>query len=807
MKALNTIVLQAALEVQDTLLGPTVDFNPRSTKRIDDISNHNGRLTREIRDSLHAINGVSNQSWFFNSPLLYWSCSSEKIANDKDIIATVNEGSRRATSLNVTLRHSTVFSGKRFEDHRLVAADALAITLIYKRDSPVGRQWERKSEALARNSHGKWRLYPEDGRVISSHLYEFRFQPLSFHDDIVLGVAYSLTVIYFLLSLTRLRALKSRFGLSAAVITQIALSIMSSFTICAIFKIDLSKIPREAYPLVVLTVGLENMFRLINAVIITPSESPTAFRIAEGLGQTGHIALAGVAQNLVILWLLYQVVSHGVGAFCIFVAVALVFDFIYLLTFFVAVLSVEVRRTELSDYLAPNGQRSKSRNNGLDSVTSKNKWTDVLLRGELPISTRVSGSIVLIGFVLLAQWHFFDSENPVKTLSRLVQLIWVDHKLPSSPPTVLAVDINQARTPTAWLRLQDHETAREVINVIKPNAHSLIARVYDPLVIVLEGSDRTASYQGIRPLLPAAYDFIKYQSTRFVMTILFIVAAVSLLMNFLLRGEEDLDANDQDDPTEEESLLAVKILRNGHALDIAMLAACPDGVIVSVGLDRWIRVWDIRQVVNARMVEIRTREMDIFPVLAVAIDDHANWLSFLSASGLLTLWHIPTRKWGPFAKVDVKSRSPLLFSFTANKADAVFSVILVQSNGVLSEMTIKSDGSLDLHHHEIHNGNLVSACPIVETCRSLIYSFCPILPTFYDGSLIARVSHIVLLTTQSPTLILIPEDKMFSRLTMSCSFRNDTHMLYCRCFPKRLYVRRCSASRHLGIQQDQPKLA
>jgi hypothetical protein len=720
MKALDTGVLRAALEVQDELLGPTVNFNPRRVKEAVDMSGSKGRLTLERRDSLHAINGFGNHSWFFNSPLLYWSCSFDAIAKDNDIIATVNEGSQRATSINVTLRHSIVFSGKRFEDRRLVAADALVIILIHKRDSPVGRQWERKSEALARNAHGKWRVYPEDGRVIASHLYEFRFQPLSFQDDIVLGVAYSLTVIYFLLSLTRLRALKSRFGLSAAVITQIALSIMSSFTICAIFKIDLSRIPREAYPLVVLTVGLENMLRLINAVIITRSESPTALRIAEGLGQTGHIALAGVAQNLVILWLLYQVVSPGVAAFCLFAAMALAFDFIYLLTFFVAVLSVEVRRTELSDSLARSRPQPKSRPRELGGVASKQKWMDALLRGELPLLTRVSGSIVLIGFVLIAQWHFFDSENPMKMLSRLLQLTWADHKLPSSPPTVLAVDINQARTPTAWLRLQDHETAREVINVIKPNAHSLIARVYDPLVLVLEGSDRTPSYQGIRPLLPAAYDFVKYQSTRFIMTVLFIVAAVSLLMNFLLWGEEDL-VGDQDDRPEDDPLLVVKTLSNGHALDIVMLAASPDGVIVSVGLDRWIRVWDIRQELNAHMIEIRTRDMDIFPVLAVAIDDHSSWLAFLSASGRMVFWHIPTRKWGPIAKVEVKGRSPLIFSFTASKAETISSVMLMQSDGVLTEMTIKADGSLDLHDQDIHNGTLTCANMVIEICRSFLH--------------------------------------------------------------------------------------
>src|SRR5208282_5571229 len=152
-------------------------------------------------------------------------------------------------------------------------------------DSPVGRQWERKAEEIARRNSDKWQMYPADGRSLVSTLYEFRFQPLSFQDDLFLGIAYTLTAIYFLVSLSKLRALKSRLGLTVTVVSQIVMSIMSSFTICAIFKIDLSKIPREAYPVVILTVGLENIFRLINAVIMTPSETSTSARMAEALGE------------------------------------------------------------------------------------------------------------------------------------------------------------------------------------------------------------------------------------------------------------------------------------------------------------------------------------------------------------------------------------------------------------------------------------------------------------------------------------------------------------------------------------------
>ena len=253
MKALEPKVLLSALEIQDKVLGPTLNFDPRRPGENVKPDNPPANLTPEMRDLFHAINGVTNSSWFFHSPLQYWSGSSEAIESDKDIITTVNDGARQSTSVNVTLRHSIVFSGKRFENHRLVAADALVITLIHNLASPVGREWERRAEELAHSTSGKWRLYPEDGRSLSSTLYEFRFQPLSFQDDLFLGIAYALASLYFLVSLSKLRALKSRLGLILAVITQLVVSIVSSFTICAVLKIDLSKIPREAYPVVILT--------------------------------------------------------------------------------------------------------------------------------------------------------------------------------------------------------------------------------------------------------------------------------------------------------------------------------------------------------------------------------------------------------------------------------------------------------------------------------------------------------------------------------------------------------------------------
>ncbi|KAG0648260.1 Sterol regulatory element-binding cleavage-activating [Hyphodiscus hymeniophilus] len=692
MKALQPHVLEAALEIQDELLGSTQNFDPRRGSKDLPQEDSYEQLTPEIRDQLHAVNGLRNSSWFFHSPLQYWSCSRQNIAEDQDILSTVNEGSRLSTSVNVTLRHSIVFSGKRFEDHRLIAADALVVTLIHMLDSPVGRHWERKAQEIALQKSAKWRLYPPDGQSVESTLYEFRFQPLNFQDDLFLATAYSLTALYFAFSLSKLRALKSRIGLILAVVSQIAVSIMSSFTICAILKIDLSKIPRETYPLVILTVGLENIFRLINAVIMTPSQAPTASRMSDALGKTGHVALAGVTQNLLILWMLTKMVSPGVAAFCKFAAIALTFDFFYLLTFFLAVLSVDVRRTELRDSLNRSPRRASKAPS--PEHQSKQTWADAILHGDAPVSTRVAGTVVMVSFIIAAQWHFFDNESILQTISRFLRHLRSEPQRPrQSPVSLLSVDVNQARTPTAWLQMQDHETAHEVIQVIKPHAHSYIARVYDPLVFVLDGSDRTSNRLGVRRFLPAFYDFARHQTTPFIITVFILVAAVSLLMNYLLWDEVQED--EEEERPKDRPLISVKSL-NGHALDIVLLSASSEGIVASVGLDRWIRVWNVRPGGGSYLVGDPDSEIDPFPVLAMAIDSDSNWLAILSAKDMVVLWNIPERRWGLTATVAVKGRTPAAFFFGDSSTELINPVIIVRHNGLMTELHMESSDHTEL---------------------------------------------------------------------------------------------------------------
>ncbi|KAM0286008.1 hypothetical protein ACHAQH_001198 [Verticillium albo-atrum] len=709
MEALDRNVLLGALQLQDELLGPTENFDPRRPGQpAIEVQDPSMDLTPDDRDAFHVINGLTNQSWFFHSPLQYWYGSPERIHSDADIISTVNQRKTQPTSVNTTLRHSIVFSGKHFEDRRLLAADALVITLIHLRDSPVGLQWQRKAAALASQMADKWTPYPADGSSMSNQLYEFQFQPMSMQDTIILALAYGLSMLYFLVSMSKLRAVKSKVGLVVTVMTQIILSIFSSFTVCAIFKIDLSRIPQAAYPVVVLSMSLENIFRLINAVIATPSEHSTSSRIGHAFGDTAPIALASSMQNVFILWALSKVVSPGVAAFCTFAAVAIVFDFFYLSTFFLSVLGVDVRRTELSEALDKASSRVTRRSS---ESAARASWTEALLQGKIAMSTRIAGTIIMIGFVLVAQWHFFENQTILRVLSSLFRLSEPSSSLTQQKESLL-VDIHQARSPTSWLRLQDHETAREVISVIKPWAHSYIAQVYDPLVFVLKGADRKPRIPE-RPLLPALYDFIDHHLFRFVVTVVFILAAVRLFMNYLL-WEEDSEFKSGHD-FDDEPLTSVKTLSKGHALDVVLMTASVDGHIVSVGLDRTIRVWDVRAGLKQyALTSVSNPPIDLFPILAMAIDDECCWLALLSPSKA-HLWDLSEKRWGTSRPVDLQGHKHQAFFFGPATADTIPPLFVVRRNGIMTQLAPVSETPDDF---AICKSPLVSVEPLAQTSTS-----------------------------------------------------------------------------------------
>jgi len=215
MRALDAKVLQDALIIQNALIYD--DFPPLDTPHLPEYTStpQNGPV------GACSVEDPNDITWGFHSPLMYWNCSATAIANDRTILKTIQEQSSSRSYLNMTLRPTSVFAGKSFKGHRLVAADALVITMFDKSTTTTATRWDARLVKLAAEHSKTWSFYPESGTMTRSQLYEFKFESVSFTDEALLILAYLAMFAFLAYRLQSTRAVKSQVGLIATIITEV----------------------------------------------------------------------------------------------------------------------------------------------------------------------------------------------------------------------------------------------------------------------------------------------------------------------------------------------------------------------------------------------------------------------------------------------------------------------------------------------------------------------------------------------------------------------------------------------------------
>jgi hypothetical protein len=674
MKALEKDVLNQGLDIQQTLVGG----EPLSS------------IIPALDDKLHS----STLDWGYHSPLMYWNDSHELIDSDEDILRTINDKARSSYSqLNVALRPASVLAGKKFVRAKLIAADALVITLMNKVKDGIGSEWRSRMASLTTGPCAGCTIFPRDGHVTRNRVYEFSITPLTAKENIALSIAYGFMALYVLLSLRRMKAFHSRFGLVVTAITQMTLSILASFTICGVLKINLSMIPQNAYPFVILVLGIENMFRIINAVLAYPPTMATELRIANALGDVGPVSAATAVQNFIILSLLSRVVSPGVAAFCVFACIAALFDAFFLLTFFIAVLNVDIRRFELQDALARANQ-SRHKRRSSPAAQHHHTWFDALVHGRLPFSTRMAGTAVTTTFILSLNYHFFEHKEKATSLRHLMQLI------KNGPPMLNEFDsftpppINASLTPGQWMRMQDFDTAKEVMRLAKPGADSFIVRVFAPLIVVLPGADRT-DIDEQEAWTTALRAFAVHHFYPVAVAVVFAVAFVAVLMNFLLYTDHE-DEPSRGREQEEQDAVKVETIALPHKLDIIKMFASQKGGLVTVSLDRTIAVTTLDSSQQTQRIMMLSREALAaihWPIYSIAVDDSCEWIACHCADDQILLYSCARASFVGLTMAYPDDHPPVLFKFVRlpSPEGNQLHLLVLTSGGRLATANIDAD--------------------------------------------------------------------------------------------------------------------
>jgi hypothetical protein len=385
---------------------------------------------------------------------------------------------------------------------------------------------------------------------------------------------------------------------------------------------------------------------------------PPQQRIGHAIGQVGHLSLAVAGQNLFLIWVCSRLVTPWVADFCVFAAVTLVLDLVFHLTFFLAVLSVDVQRMELSDSLG----RVEASQAAKSSRPERQSWLAALRQGLLPFNTRFAGSVAILSIILAINWHFFDSNGRHMSLRAFTDKFSKRKRALKDPSVWSPPPINQARTPADWLRIQDHNTARELFEFIKPSAHSFVARIYDPLLVVLKGANGRDASQKQSSILEALRHFAQNHAFPAALIVVFLIAGVTLLMNYLLWSGLPEGTGGEGD---EDATFTVKTLPTSQTLDIVRLASSLKGDIVSISLDRTTSIW-LHGSTGFSESTLQTANMKpkLWPITACAIDDSGTVLVFCTDGGQIGFWSLVDSRLSSLQTVDLRGQVPILFTIT-----------------------------------------------------------------------------------------------------------------------------------------------
>ncbi|KAK3101013.1 hypothetical protein FSP39_000257 [Pinctada imbricata] len=208
-------------------------------------------------------------------------------------------------------------------------------------------------------------LYPETlknvnnsevSEIINVHYRESKF----FSEYAYLLVTYMFLAMYLYFSVRKIEMVKSKWGLALSAVVTVVSSLLMSVSFCSVFGLTPTLNGGEIFPYLVVLVGLENILVITKSVVSTPVDLEVKYRIAQGISKEGWSITKNLATELIIVTGGFFTFVPAIQEFAMFALVGLLTDFFLQLGFFLTVLSIDIRRMELSDLNRARGIRTST---------------------------------------------------------------------------------------------------------------------------------------------------------------------------------------------------------------------------------------------------------------------------------------------------------------------------------------------------------------------------------------------------------------------------------------------------------------
>lgn len=460
----------------------------------------------------------------------------------------------------------TLFYHPRVRNGMLVDAEGIILTLVEQypfTESEAHTTWETIIQSpthrrtLATTSHRVQRLAEPFGKTLLGLLYESQRSVSHRLGEIILFAAYMLLFMYIILSLSNITSVRSRFGLFVSFCVQCALSVLSACTIISLFVPAF--VPRSThcfvlFPFSVVVIGTGNMFRLVNAVSRTPEENHPFTRLKSALLASAPLTIKQVAVDVSIFVIASAAsYSHFPQASMAFLASALavLIDLALHFTYFLSVLSVDVRRVELEDLISTELPTDRFEESNDDDR-------------RLKLHQRA--------FVYLhPSFHNIKLPYTTQTTTAVFIVLYIVAILVGLPPSRYGVDSVALFTP-------------KLVKTVVASSVDVIS----PLIIRKYGSSATAAF------LYSDGDVLSYLPSmrisfalEFIASLTFILSLTGIILKVILPPEPDAI----DEAPASENQFFAKDLIGYHMLDILQIYTQGSHVL-TVSMDRKVFLWN-----------------------------------------------------------------------------------------------------------------------------------------------------------------------------------------------------------------------
>ncbi|KAF9068353.1 sterol regulatory element binding protein cleavage-activating protein [Rhodocollybia butyracea] len=582
---------------------------------------------------------------FVLSPLEFWGHDREALLMDTNILD--NLAPSKIVSIDgIPISPGMVLAG-RSEDSTLDFANFLALTYFFPQSGCFSASehaaWLQAVRAAV-GQEAEVRDSPQEPTIIA---LEFGTNKSRYAISVFLYLSYAIFFVYVFWSMRQMKSVHSRVGIAFTALVEIVVSTITSLSVCALVGFKVTMVPWELLPIVIVFVGAENMFNLVDAVGRTSVTLTVKQRIAEGLSRAGTSNTLKVVSYNSILGVLAVYAAGSIRQFCVFAIVVLVAHWFLAHTFFLAVLSIDMQRLELEELIRQDSGLALSATES--SPTKPNSsWrilTRKLFRGRATKNLSLFLLLAITATLYYITMPASSSEAPINPQATPHGALF------RNPDKITAIPN------------KDMGSDSRIWNLLNPTNTALHIRIEAPTFLTLRPN--TDSIKFNNPGEHKNYrSFARTLRTVFWLGKIMVlpIAATTfllwLLCLYLLKDTELLDAQQnraeppKSSPSAEELAalerhVSFSTLPRTFSSDVELIATSSDGrVAMTVGLHNEVTIWrtDLSDHFSIDVSDILLQ----FPgsssasstLTSVAMDDDGDYCAVGTGAGVIAVWDI-----------------------------------------------------------------------------------------------------------------------------------------------------------------------